>query len=461
MDFKTALNQRKTMLNRNVLMGILQDCGVSKRTSQIMVVLYECGIMEGIGRSGSVVSSGDVIRFTARLERDYGIAPQFAEEGIRLWAQALGARMPSAPQPKAREQTPPVPAPAPVQPARQQPPVPAPSAAAQEKTFSGSVLTKEDVHRLGWDRAKVVTIPDGVKEIGEDAFWGCSDLVDVRIPESVTCIGKFAFLGCRSLANIRIPEGVNRIETWAFDGCASLVNVHIPGSVTDIGPWGFQRCTSLVNIHIPGSVTRIGPWAFKGCTSLKQVTVPAGCNVNPWAFPEQTQVIRSKAAAQEKPFSGSVLTKEDVHRLGWDRAKVVTIPDGVKEIGDWAFAGCSSLDDVRIPESVTRIGKRAFSGCSRLVDIRIPEGVTCIESETFWWCSSLADIRIPEGVTSIGEGAFAGCTNLINVHIPGSVTSIRRLAFSWSTSLKQITIPAGCTVAWGAFPVETQVIRRK
>ena len=37
-------------------------------------------------------------------------------------------------------------------------------------------------------------------------------------------------------------------------------------------------------------------------------------------------------------------------------ATSVEIPDGVEEIGDYAFNGCTSLSSVVIPSSVTEIG---------------------------------------------------------------------------------------------------------
>ena len=38
-----------------------------------------------------------------------------------------------------------------------------------------------------------VTIPDGVRVIGRNAFWDCRNLVAVTIPEGVTTIGEVAF----------------------------------------------------------------------------------------------------------------------------------------------------------------------------------------------------------------------------------------------------------------------------
>ena len=84
-----------------------------------------------------------------------------------------------------------------------------------------------------------VAIPDGVTEIGRDAFLGCEALASIAIPDSVTRIGGCAFMGCKSLASIDIPSGVTEIGSWAFMGCEALASISIPGSVTRIGMGAF------------------------------------------------------------------------------------------------------------------------------------------------------------------------------------------------------------------------------
>ncbi len=44
----------------------------------------------------------------------------------------------------------------------------------------------------------------------------------------------------------------------------------------------------------------------------------------------------------------------------------MTIPDGVTNIGSYAFYGCSDLTSVTIGNSVTSIAGYAFSGCAKL-----------------------------------------------------------------------------------------------
>ena len=45
----------------------------------------------------------------------------------------------------------------------------------------------------------------------------------------------------------------------------------------------------------------------------------------------------------------------------------VTLPEGLKRIGDESFSGCSQLQTVNFPSTLERIGKKAFYNCSSLI----------------------------------------------------------------------------------------------
>lgn len=108
-------------------------------------------------------------------------------------------------------------------------------------------------------------IREGVKVIGDRAFWLCKSLTSIDIPNSVTNIGNKAFRGCDSLKRINIPNSVTNIGNMAFLSCKSLTSINIPTSVTNIGEGAFAFCRSLTNIDIPNNVTNIGDKAFSTC----------------------------------------------------------------------------------------------------------------------------------------------------------------------------------------------------
>ncbi|MDE6427217.1 MAG: leucine-rich repeat domain-containing protein [Ruminococcus sp.] len=94
------------------------------------------------------------------------------------------------------------------------------------------------------------SIPEGVTNIGDNAFYDCERLTSINIPDSVVSIGIFAFWDC----------------TW-------LTRINIPDRVKSIGDNAFGLCTHLRRINIPDSVTSIGDSAFNGCRNLKEIKI--------------------------------------------------------------------------------------------------------------------------------------------------------------------------------------------
>lgn len=121
--------------------------------------------------------------------------------------------------------------------------------------------------------------------------------------------------------------------------------------------------------------------------------------------------------------------------------ETVAIPDGITEIGPWAFKDCVSLIHITIPNSVNTIKYTAFSGCTGLSGIVLPDSITEIDYWTFSGCTSLASVALPKGLKKIGVGSFMGCISLTDITIPDSVETIASAAFNSCRKLTSITIP--------------------
>lgn len=67
-----------------------------------------------------------------------------------------------------------------------------------------------------------VELPEGLTEIGEQAFYYCESLESINIPSTVASIGEEAFYYCRPLTSIVIPESVTTMGSSVFSGCYDL-----------------------------------------------------------------------------------------------------------------------------------------------------------------------------------------------------------------------------------------------
>lgn len=246
----------------------------------------------------------------------------------------------------------------------------------------------------------------------------------VTIPEGVTDIGDYAFSDCVNITDVIIPEGVKRIGFHAFENCNNLTSISIPTSIERIKEYAFMNCGKLTSIAIPKNVIEIGDYAFSGCNTL---------NIS---VDKKNSLYSSK--------DGVLYNKDQTTLICVVGERTsITIPEGVTSINAGAFCNCFELENITIPNSVNSIGEYAFANCTSLTSVIIPEGVTIIENDVFNQCVSLTSVTIPKGVTEIGSDAFFSCQSLESVMIPKGVTSIGAQAFAYCTKLNSVNIPKG------------------
>ena len=241
-----------------------------------------------------------------------------------------------------------------------------------------------------------------VVAIASRAFYENENILTVKIPDSVTSIGSGAFNGCSSLESITIPfvgakAGVTSSDTYQYPFGYIFGTTSYTGGV------------AVKQYYYDSSTTSTTATTYYIPKSLRSVTVTGG-NILYRAF-----------------GNCSMLTS-------------ITIPDSVKNIGEYAFDGCTSLTSITIPDSVTTIGSSAFGDCTSLTSITIPSRVTRIGSYAFFRCISLTSITFGYNsqLTRIDSGVFQGCDSLKSITIPSRVTHIGMNAFMGCSSLTSI-----------------------
>ena len=195
-------------------------------------------------------------------------------------------------------------------------------------------------------------IPDGVAEIGANAFRGKRALRRVVLPASCTAIGDYAFDGCRNLEEIILPDGCSSIGAFAFKNCSSLERIALPQALQTVPKQAFARCAKLTAVEGLEHVRTIDIDAFTGCAALEEADASSAIGIG------------------DRAFSGC-------RALGR-----IVLGDELRRIGHYAFRSCIGLRAVALPGSVTDLGTNIFSGCHD-IDVQASEATVRAHPDAF------------------------------------------------------------------------------
>ncbi len=124
---------------------------------------------------------------------------------------------------------------------------------------------------------------------------------------------------------------------------------------------------------------------------------------------------------------------------GAEQLTDVELPSGLESLGIQEFWYCTGLESIAIPASVKEIGPSAFQSCTGLKDVTI-EGAPLIDEYAFDGCTALENLTLPDSVEAIEKYAFYNCAALQNVTLPKNLTVLREFAFS-NTGIVTVNVP--------------------
>lgn len=220
--------------------------------------------------------------------------------------------------------------------------------------------------------ASVVSVPNGVKTIGESAFDNNSNL-----------------------KKISFPDGLKEIAYAAFNGCNNLAEVDIPDSIEEIGTAAFANCSSLEKVTIGTGLSKLGTGVFVGCKKLSIVIFKSA----------EHFVLNYNAIFDENQ-------KKLYEVLPGQKNNIFIIPPTVSKIMPYAFYGIDNIEEVYLSKDLQEIPPYAFSNCTGLKTITIPYATNLLDIKSFENCVNLSEVNISKSVSYIAPSAFDGCFKL-------------------------------------------------
>ena len=263
--------------------------------------------------------------------------------------------------------------------------------------------------------------------IGEQAFYGCTELTQVSIPEQVTTIGGKAFWNCPALQTVRFNAincvsmqttyNSNTYSVFCNDangGESNVKSVIIGAGVQRIPDYAFKDCMDIYpGLTIRNSIIVIGSHAFEGCSSMTNL-----------AFQNNS---------------------------------------ALETIGGYAFNGCTALNNaLNLPNSVTTLGRYAFYGCTAIPSLTIGTNMESIGGYAFWNCPAMTTVTFNamNCTTMVTDSLYSvfnsgtdntNATPIVTLNIGSNVTKIPDYAFRNSTNLTSAIMIPNATTTIGTY----------
>lgn len=329
-----------------------------------------------------------------------------------------------------------------------------------------SALNLKEVRIKGWGKNEE-NEENMDDQIPNSAFYfiqtvgGSNSLNRIVLPDTLKSIGSNAFYGCKYLSgSLIIPEGVTEIKRGAFNGCIGLNGIlSLPSTLKKLGNRGeddmgdegtdyyggvFQNCRNLTgNLILPDNLELIRGYCFSGCSGL----------YGELRLPAKLKRMGNCAFSSCSGFTGSLsipqgitaLPSEAFHNCGFNGT--LTLHNGITNIANDAFANCHFKGELHLPKSLKVISENAFCNNDFSGTLTLPSTLTHIGSNAFAYNWRLMGILgIPQEVESIGENAFSNCKMLEGIIFPESMETIRQGAFNECYGINSIickgTMPA-------------------
>ena len=321
---------------------------------------------------------------------------------------------------------------------------------------------------------KITDMYETVTTIGEQAFYNCSNLYEVKIPSTVVTIGRQAFYGCAAGLTIKCDKNSaaenyaknNGISTSVtcrvrfYDGSSLVKTEEVTAGGSASAPvlnersgytltWDKDYTNVQQNLDVYASWKQNFTVTFKDAYSgqVTEVTSYYGGTATPpvwtrtgyklgWDTTAYTYVTKNLTvnavwlvSMTDTPITEDAPALGDTRTINYITYQVIKTTASDPRV---CAVGCTkqTLTTLTIPDRitfggvsyrVTRIGKNAFRDMPKLNTLTMGKNVMKIERAAFYNCPKLKTITVSsKKITSIGEKAFSKIYVKAKVNVPNS-----------------------------------------
>ena len=281
-----------------------------------------------------------------------------------------------------------------------------------------------------------IVLPDVLKRINPRAFDGAGLTGSLNIPEGVVEIGDNAFVDNDFTGVLTLPSTLKKIGSDAFNSAGFKYPLNLPDGIEEIGSGCFWDCRNLYGkLILPSHLKKLGSGAFRGCTGLKgDLVIPKSLTVIP------SGAFKACGLGGRLQLHGDITTIEGSAFSANGFIGELELPKSLTVLEGYNFQENDFSGSFKIPKGLLSISSFAFSNCAFTGEAEIPDGVTCIHGWAFSNSENLQKIILPSSLELIDVGAFYNCKSLRVIECKSTVPPVVNESAFNEVPLEDLTV---------------------
>ena len=212
----------------------------------------------------------------------------------------------------------------------------------------------------------------------------------------------------------------------------------------------FSECRKITRMSLTGSYAEIKTTDLRKLKKLRAINTSKAIQGNLKEYCKNLKNNKITVSYEMKKFGDFFIeNKKLVEYTG--NSEIVKIPNGVKVIGEEAFAGEINIKKIVMPNTVRKIEKGAFEVCDMLKSVKFSKKLISIGDEAFCWNTMMEKYNLPKSLKNIGKKAFRKNYSLKTVNVPKKVKTIQFATFENCVNLKKVNMKSVTSIERRAF----------